>query len=150
DLSASEKGPKEASEALSSLEGWSPGKARYLVSVGKYGEAIDLYTRMLGAQPNHHTLYLGRAKAKFLGGDRVGALEDIDIAARHLPNDQVVPTLRHQIEEGIVGVSGSDDGWKLTVRGNIALAEGRGDEAFRHYSKSQQLGFIEVFCLFNK
>jgi ppGpp synthetase/RelA/SpoT-type nucleotidyltranferase/Tfp pilus assembly protein PilF len=146
----SEHGSEEASEALSDLVGWSPGQARGLVAVGKYDEAIDLYTRMLNAQPNLHTLYLARAKARFLAGDRVGALADIDTGAQLLPNDPAVPVLRHQIEEGTVGSVGLNEAWKFASNGNNALAQGRVDEAFRYYSQSQQLGFTETYSLFNK
>jgi tetratricopeptide (TPR) repeat protein len=67
---------------------------------GSYPEAVTFYTKLIEHQPRLHTLYIGRAKAKFLAGDRTGAIEDLAYAKALNPEDRNSDAIRLQIEEG--------------------------------------------------
>lgn len=136
---------------LKDLKGWSPGKARTLLAEGKYAKAIDIYSRIIELFPKHYTAYLGRARARFLDGDRKGALDDIEFAEANLPADRNIGELKRRIGVGVVTPpKTSMDYWKVASRGNTALAGGRAQEAFRLYSEAQQLGLLEFFSQVNK
>jgi ppGpp synthetase/RelA/SpoT-type nucleotidyltranferase len=146
-----EESAREVAEALRNLVGWSAKSVRDLIAAQRFDDAIDLYTRMIDTQPASYTLYVGRAKAKFLAGNRTGALADMDIAEAHLPNDASLPTIRRQIEDGIVFSAGSTiDMWHLVRDGDERLEAGDGEESFALYSRAQQLGFNLAFATFNK
>lgn len=51
-----------------------------LMDSQRYEVAVDAYTRMLEIQPKHHSLLVGRAKAKWHLGDVSGAWEDYHAA----------------------------------------------------------------------
>lgn len=134
-----------------SVLAWNPQKVRALVASGKYDEAVLLYTKMLDAHPGSYTLYIGRSRAKFLAGDRSGAISDLDHAENLNPNDESIASLRAQIEEGIVFAPKMlTDAWQLSSAGNEALSKGDGEDAFRLYSQAQELGFHSIFSTFNK
>lgn len=75
-------------------------KARELMVEGAYKEAIDLYTRLITAEPLNHTLYISRAKAKYRSGDSRGALADLGTAAQLSPADVSIERVKKQIETG--------------------------------------------------
>jgi len=151
-VGASKQEPGPATPPVSqAVPGWNPKKVRALVASGQYAEAVLLYSKMLELQPGSNTLYIGRARAKFLAGDRSGALTDLDEAAKLHPNDQTIESLRAQIEEGVVlGPNTTTEAWQLSSSGNEQLARGNGEEAFRLYSQAQELGFHPIFSTFNK
>lgn len=131
--------------------GWNPKKVRELVASGEYAQAVALYSKMLDIQPESYTLYIGRARAKFLAGDRSGAISDLDLAASLRPNGHGIDSLRAQIEEGVLlGPTTTSEAWPLSSAGNEALARGNGEEAFRLYSQAQAMGFHHIFSTFNK
>jgi ppGpp synthetase/RelA/SpoT-type nucleotidyltranferase len=133
------------------IPGWNPKKVRALVAFGKYDEAVALYSKMLEIEPGSYTLYIGRARAKFLTGDRSGAICDLDLAAKLHSDDVSINSLRAQIEEGVLlGPTSAADAWQLSSAGNEALSKGNGEEAFRLYSQAQELGFQPIFSTFNK
>lgn len=87
-------------------------KVRALVAAGKYAEAVTTYTKMIELQPGSYTLYIGRARAKFLAGDRSGALSDLDIAVNLHPGDPSLDAFRAQIEEGVLlGPTTTTEAW---------------------------------------
>lgn len=126
-------------------------KVRALVAAGKYAEAVTTYTKMIELQPGSYTLYIGRARARFLAGDRSGALSDLDVAANLHPGDPSLDSFRAQIEEGVLlGPTTTTEAWQLSSSGNEELAKGNGEEAFKLYSRAQELGFHPIFSTFNK
>lgn len=150
--SESATGPTSPLLSTAEERGPSATKVRTLLTVGKYSEAVVLYSRMIDLQPSSHTLYLGRAKARFLAGDRTGALEDLSRAKSLKPGDSQSDSIRSQIEEGraISSTTVPQEAWQYTNRGNEALAAGNGEEAFDHYSRAQELGLNKYFALLNK
>jgi ppGpp synthetase/RelA/SpoT-type nucleotidyltranferase len=146
-----EESAREVAEALRSLVGWDAKSARTLIAESRFAEAIELYSRMIEAQPTAYTLYVGRAKAKFLAGDRTGALTDIDLASAKLPHDPAIPSVRRQIEEGDVSVGNAvGDAWQVVHNADERLEAGDAGEAFALYSRAQQMGFNYAFSNFNK
>lgn len=125
---------------------------RTLLTFGKYSDAVVLYSKMIALQPISYTLYIGRAKARFLAGDRTGAIEDLTYAKSLNPGDPSSDTLRAQIEEGraLTSTAPSQESWQLANRANDALASGNGEEAFELYSRAQELGLNRFFALLNK
>lgn len=125
---------------------------RQLVRMGHYTEAIELYNSKISLSPTMHTLYLGRAKVKFLSGDRAGALEDIDAALDLKLNDPAALKLLEQVKEGGAALprSVSSDANELSRKGNEFLEAGDGVAAFEYYSLAQQNGASRPFSLVNK
>lgn len=128
-----------------------------LVRSKRYAEAILLYNDKITLSPNMHTLYLGRARAKFLSGDRQGALSDIDLALELAPSDAAAQRLREQFIEGalaenIVGDFSSEyeDPNALTRQANMFIESGDGVSAFELYSKAQDNGASRPFSQVNK
>jgi len=146
-----EESAREVAEALKSLVGWDAKSARALIAEARFSEAIELYSEMIQAQPIAYTLYVGRAKAKFLAGDRTGALADIDVASPRLPNDPAIPAIRRQIEEGDVHFNNTTpESWQAVRSADEKLEAGDAEEAFAAYSRAQQVGFNYAFSNFNK
>lgn len=137
---------------LQAVPALNPKSVRALVASGEYAEAVVLYSKMLEVEPDSYTLYIGRARAKFLAGDRSGAIADLDLAEQLNSNAPSIQSLRAQIEGGILiqHNTATTDAWQLNSAGNEALATGNGEEAFRMYSQAQELGFHPVFSTFNK
>lgn len=95
--------------------------------------------------------HIGRAKARFLGGDRSGAVSDLDVAANLHPNDATIEGLRSQIADGLLLASNtSAQAWQRSTSANEVLAQGNGEEAFKMYSQAQEMGFNRIFSTFNK
>jgi hypothetical protein len=126
--------------------------ARDLVSQGKYMDAIHIYTKKIEAEPNSYTLFIGRAKAKFLAGDVSGSLSDLD-QADQLLGRPAATELRSIIEHG--------DDPSTAVRAlrplNTDLAEaseslssGDGVRAFEIYTKLDEGGYNKAFSIFGK
>jgi ppGpp synthetase/RelA/SpoT-type nucleotidyltranferase len=129
-----------------------PAKARDFVSRGRFDQAISLYTDMLREQPRMHTLYIGRARARFLAGDQRGALDDLALADQISADDPVVAALREQIREGRVRspTSATEASAQKVYDANLALARGDSESAFVLYSDAEQLGHNMAFCIINK
>jgi ppGpp synthetase/RelA/SpoT-type nucleotidyltranferase len=107
-----------------------------------YTAALERYNNLIQSQPGQYAHVLGRAKAKFLLGDRSGALEDVAKASELAPGNEHVTTVRQQIEEGRVNEKGSYQAAisKYMSLGNSFLEQGNVSEAFANYSKGEQLG----------
>lgn len=130
---------------------------RQLARLGRYDEAVKAYDKMILAAPTMHTLYIGRSRAKFLMGDRAGAMTDVDHALQLNPNDDAATMLRLQLDEGLQPSLGS--AWrqgdedlpnKLTRQGNECIEAGDGAGAFEYYSQAQEEGASRPFSLMNK
>lgn len=133
------------------VENWNPKKARDLIASGDYKAAVDHYTKMMSIYQGNHTLYIGRAKARFLKGDTSGALDDLEIAEELNPNDPSIENIRVKIKDGLlVNNSNLSEAWQLVTRANDFLANCNGQEAFSLYSQAQSLGFNFIFSSINK
>jgi ppGpp synthetase/RelA/SpoT-type nucleotidyltranferase len=153
-------------------------KVKELVLAGRYDEAIAAYSQQIDFQPESHTLYLGRAKAKYLNGDSEGALADIqklnrmEILSPKIVNDisNVVdlitgrysdqfqwtsrnrPSLRVEVEnEGVAlgrAVAYAYD--EHVDKGKKHLFNGEGEAAFNEFSLAEELGYNWAFAALNK
>lgn len=125
---------------------------RALVRAGKFTDAIDLYTQKLQESPKMYTLFLGRAKARFLAGDRSAALQDIEEAIDLNPDDPAAQRLREQVLEGATAERRpiTTEANELNKRANSFLEMGDGISAFEFFSKAQEQGASRPFSLFNK
>lgn len=81
-------GEMDAQDPPSTSEEWQAARRRY----------DDLINR----DPNQYAHYLGRAKTRFLAGDRTGALEDLELAEKVAPGHAHISAVRRSIDEGIV------------------------------------------------
>jgi len=140
--------------ASSALAFPSTGEARRLLAAGALEEAIAAYSSLISASPDSHTLYIARARARYLGGDPEGALTDLEEAEKRCPTDPSIARLRNEIKEGrkptpvtvTAQPAWSDD----VMRGNAALAAGRGQDALVHYRAAGKAGLIPVFAVQNE
>jgi ppGpp synthetase/RelA/SpoT-type nucleotidyltranferase/Tfp pilus assembly protein PilF len=139
------------------VSGASPQEAigiRDLVASGRYSEAISAYDANLAVQPKSVTLYLGRAKAKFLSGDAAGAEKDIKFAESLQPNNKDVAFLREKIIEGnnrssnlTIDLTKSNI---LTNAGHNAMKSGDGELAYIKYSEAEDMGASRPFSILNR
>ncbi|MBS0534966.1 MAG: hypothetical protein JSR72_12990 [Proteobacteria bacterium] len=146
------------SESKDSAEQYE-GAREYLLA-GRYDKALEAFNRNIAQSPNWHTQYLGRAKVKFLLGDRSGALADIGQAEKLEPDDPAIATIKEQIEKGTVSVTNvrrklqidvrKKDGNEAIRQANQALSEGRGEEAFIGFSEAEGFGYNQAFTIFGK
>lgn len=128
-------------------------RVRKLIAIGKYADAIEIYDDLIEAEPAAHTLYVGRAKAKFLAGDRVGALDDIYQAEQINSNDPHVSYVKNRMIEGEFGASGAQitaEASSIARMGKDALDAGKGVEAFEYYSQAEEKGYNKAFSIINK
>jgi len=128
-----------------------------LVRSKRYADAIVVYDKKISVSPNMHTLYLGRARAKFLLGDQQGALNDIEMALELNPDDDVAVKLRDQVLEGqsverpnASSLVSEDTPNDLTRRANQYIEVGDGISAFELCSKAQDGGASKPFSNVNK
>jgi putative GTP pyrophosphokinase len=127
---------------------------RQLIRLGAYDKAIAIYDAKILESPMTHTLYLGRSKAKYLYGDRAGALLDVEYALNLQPNQKSALKLREQLEQGtsehkpLIREASEANG--LTKQGNEYLESGDGISAFEYYSRAQEAGASRPFSVINK
>lgn len=144
----------ERLETSSALSVPARGEARKLLAMGALEEAIDAYSALIADGSGGHSIYLARGRARYLAGDRAGALEDIKQAQAIDPSDPSVVRLRRDIEEGrtlapVLAAAGPS--YKPAVsKGNLALAEGDGERARRCFDEAKNLGLFPVFCAQNE
>jgi len=129
------------------------GEVRKLLLSGAFEEAIGTYSQLIDLHPTNHSLYIGRARAKYLAGDKNGALADLDLAEELLPGDSVVRRAREQIALGrwfpVAVSSGVPQNLAKAFEGNEALAGGRVDEARRLFEEAKELGLNIAFACTN-
>lgn len=131
---------------------------RQLARQGRYSEAVRLYDQQISHSPTMHTLFIGRAKAKFLSGDRAGAILDLDRAAQlnEEDGDGAVASLRLQIDQGFAPSLSAmrrddlDEASRFNQLGIASLESGDGAAAFEYFSKAQEEGASRPFSLLNK
>lgn len=150
--------PKNTEERVASGEppnGQSEAKnVRSLLLEGRIAEAIEVYDRKIEFEPNSYTLYLGRAKARFLSGDVTGAHTDVDRASELNPDSVVIENLRQRMINGRVEIlpptayepSAND----LINQGHAALRAAEGDKAYNYYTLAQNVGASFPFSVLNK
>jgi tetratricopeptide (TPR) repeat protein len=129
---------------------------RDLVSQGRYPEAIEAYSDKLRSEPTNYTLFIGRARARFLAGDVTGAINDLDKADSISGNPDYASRLRTIIMHGddpgaamepIERSARIADGLKAI---SDALSTGEGIRAFEEYTVLESEGHNKAFILFGK
>jgi ppGpp synthetase/RelA/SpoT-type nucleotidyltranferase len=130
-----------------------PGvQVRSLLAARRYQDAIRVYDEKIRFEPSNYTLYLGRARARFLMGETNFALQDIDRAETYKPGDPAVKILRAKIAEGSLSLpqeGRAAEANDMMRRGHEALLSGRPEEAFSLYADAQSLGASWPFTTFN-
>lgn len=122
--------------------------AKQLFMDKKYPEAIQAYTEIINLNPRSHTVYLARARAKFLNRDREGALDDIELARKVFPSDPRISVLWKQIGEGVLPERSDNDQWALSDALNF-LELGKGDDAIGIYKKLHVPGLNDFIIKFH-
>lgn len=126
------------------------GEARKLMLIGAFEEAISVYSQIIDLNPTSHSLFIGRARARYLAGDQDGALADLDVAERLQPNDPVIKRAREQITEGrwfpVAVASRVPDNLAKAFEGTQALASGDIDGARRLFEEARKLGLSVAFA----
>jgi len=128
------------------------GEARKLLAMGALEEAIAAYSSLIETSPDSHSLYLQRARARYIAGDSGGALEDLKTAEEKYPADSTIIRLREEIQAGRklprIAVVPAQAPWKqLVERGHSMLAVGKGEEALEHYRAAREAGLLPVFAV---
>jgi tetratricopeptide (TPR) repeat protein len=147
-----ERSRLSASSALAIPE---TGEARKLLAMGAFEEAIAAYSSHIGISPENHTLYVQRARARYLAGDAEGALADLAVAQEKCPTDPTVARLQQHVRAGTAlpppSLAPQQAAWKQAVeRGNQALAQADGERALTHYRAAREAGLINVFAVQNE
>lgn len=129
-----------------------PSLARTLITLKRFAEATQVYSRMILLHPHITTLYSGRAKARFLAGDRALAIEDIEYVLSKLPRDPGATYLKELIEKGPIRQPKQYPNQTLDMswKGQEFLREGKGEDAFQAYSAAQAKGTNFFFSQINK
>jgi len=130
------------------------GEARKLLMQGAFEEAVEVYSRMIQLNPQMHTLYIGRARARYLAGDTAGALSDVKQAQELSPEDPAIARVKDQLERGQgMPSAGVADGpppyLEKAFSGNQALAEGDADAAEECYKAAAEQGLFPAFVAMN-
>jgi len=127
------------------------GEARRLLANGAFEEAIRSYTSIIASSPDSHTLYIGRARARFLADDTDGALDDLRIAAEKCPGDATIERMREQIREDrkdmLVMAPDQYEFKNFVARGNRALAAGDGQTALTNFKGAANSGLIQFLAM---
>lgn len=130
-------------------------EARQLIAQGRYEEAITAYTLKIEREPTAHTLYLGRAKARFLAGDLSRSLEDLDTVDRITGLESTTARFRDAIARGDKStlVASSAAASKL-IDGrrdfDTLMRDGNGVAAFALMSELEMQGFNRALAVFGK
>lgn len=112
--------------------------------------ALERYNDLIDTEPGQYGHYVGRAKARFLLGDRSGALRDLDAAEEISPDNSQITAVRQRIEEGrLFGRSSSTVATQYAAQGHHSLALGNIAEAKSGYLEAEKLGLGKVHSTFN-
>jgi len=128
------------------------GEARKLLAMGALEEAISAYSSLIATSPTvSHSLYVARARARYLAGDTAGALKDLEMAENKFPADPTIARLRNDIKTGSkpfpLPFGTVQPQWKeLVERGHTALSNGTPDEALRYYKAARDAGLFAVLA----
>jgi tetratricopeptide (TPR) repeat protein len=135
-------------EATSVLAVPAQGEARKLLAMGAYEEAIEAYSALINAGSSGHGALIGRARARYLAGDKQGALQDLADAEVLAPADAAIARLLSQITQNkplTPVASPIHVTYQAAVsRGNSALARGDGHSALHEFKQAKELGLFEV------
>lgn len=129
---------------------------RDLINKGRYEEAVDLYSKKIEIHPQAHTLYIGRAKARFLLGDAKGSLSDLDRAEELSGDVEHTRQLRALIEHGddprsALRAQRSESRHSEGLRrASEAIRSGEGVRAFDEYTALDADGYNKAFSLFSR
>jgi len=131
------------------------GEARRLMAHGASEEAVAAYSSLIAISPQNYTLYIARARARYLAGDSSGALQDLDIADGMHIGDPTAIKLREDIIQGRKlpppTLPGAPPEYKEHVyRGNSALAAGEPEEAQKHFDLARDAGLMPIYVTQNK
>jgi hypothetical protein len=119
----------------------------------KNAEAIEIYSTKIELEPTSQTLYLGRAKARFLAGDVRGAVEDLDRVDELAGSGSLTHRLRGIIERGdnprtILDPVHTHPNYSQALRNVMeALEAGDGVRAFEGYTSLDEIGFNRALSL---
>ena len=138
--------PEPANEAEIDVRASTPSE---LMRAGLYSDAILRYNKLIRMQPTQFAHYLGRAKARFLYGDAVGARQDIDFAETLSPENPIVARVRGLIEGDHAYDTLVGDYTAVLRQGHNALRDGDPETALQKYYQAESLGFSPVLTVFN-
>jgi ppGpp synthetase/RelA/SpoT-type nucleotidyltranferase len=151
-----------------------PVKIKDLVLAGDFVGALAEYDAKIGSQPDSHTLYLGRAKARYLNGDSAGALDDIECLynmegqsekiLRDTDNLLAVVSGRFELADkysdfpltqkhnqnqiGIEKTNQPYDDYITSAKKHLEEGDARG--AYLEYVSAESLGYNRAFASLNK
>ncbi|MDX6406241.1 MAG: pyrophosphokinae [Blastocatellia bacterium] len=146
-----EKRVRELQEARPSRDtGPAAGSAKAALDLGQYQEAVKIYDDIIRGYPGVHSNYVGRAKARYLAGDSVGALADLKTARGIFADDPLIDKLEEQITGGeAVTASVPSTAFIETIAGHQALSSADAQSAAQHYQRAAELGWNPFFVKFN-
>ncbi len=128
---------------------------RDLIAAGEYRSALSMFDSKITMEPTSYTLYIGRAKVKFLIGDSAGAIKDLEFAEGIKPEDTAIRNLMKLIDDGNVedvrrmSLPSTAYAERLDIAGKL-IQEGRGGEAFEIFSDLEDEGYSKPFTFINK
>jgi tetratricopeptide (TPR) repeat protein len=133
-------------------EGYVAGTARALMTSGHYAKAVEAYDEILRDHPGVHTNYVGRAKARFLAGDREGALADLEKAQILKPDNPEIQKLRANFIAGEaprLSTTSTREANAEHSSGNLELSLGNAARAEDHYNRAEIQGWNWIYSRIN-
>jgi ppGpp synthetase/RelA/SpoT-type nucleotidyltranferase len=129
---------KELQSSLVTESAGDQPHAAALIEDRSWTQLITRYDELIERQRNQYTHYLGRAKVKFLSGDRTGALADLESAEKIAPNQEQVALAKRNIGLGLVNTDSDAmrEGRKLIDEGLSRLSQGEAEEAVESIAKA--------------
>ncbi|HLG43152.1 MAG TPA: tetratricopeptide repeat protein, partial [Planctomycetota bacterium] len=133
--------------------GWR--RANVWAQVGRRGEAVDEYSRVLALQPDHAPILVERGVARLAAGDMQGAEADLRRAAEIVPwwwgphlQMARLDAQRKRWQDALRSVDRAaelrtDDPEAPFLRGAIAWELGRIDEARASFKRCAELGWTD-------
>jgi len=128
------------------------GTVRALMTGGHYAKAVEAYNEILKQHPAVSTNYVGRAKARFLAGDKDGAFSDLDKACSLQPDDPAIEKLRTLLLAGEAPkpvTTSTYDAHVECAAGNLELSLGNAPQAEEHYRRAEAQGWSAIYSRIN-
>jgi ppGpp synthetase/RelA/SpoT-type nucleotidyltranferase len=111
-----------------------------------YERELAKYNVMVDQEPNQFAHYLGRAKLRFLLGDRTGALDDLARAEVIAPGHDHIASARFKIDQGLVAPPLINEAArKLLAAGLSKLSAGDGVQALADFDAASSLSSDVAF-----
>jgi ppGpp synthetase/RelA/SpoT-type nucleotidyltranferase len=125
---------------------------KLLIQNGEFRKAVDEYNKLIRISPTMHTLFIGRARAKYLMEDIVGAMDDLNTAKKYSPNDPQISNIMDKfLSEKSYLVNSPTATPKLLVKSaNRFLAAGNGSDDLSLFIRAEELGLPRPFSLLNR